>query len=218
MTAALAPRTGLTGRMLDQGYIPPADATFPELLGSLEIAELIVEASPWWVVDVVAELERRFPHEYHQMLPEAEHGIEGVRKAKLKQAGWMADCWPRGTRVPGISFTHHRIVRKMAADDRAAAVSLLEAARDAKDADGNASPWSTRELAREVEARARAIPADMSEAPVCAADRPEPLGLDDLLPEWQDRAYAHGQPGYADGYLQALIDSGAEACFARWID
>lgn len=210
MSTDLVPRAGLPGRLLDNGYVPAPDLTFPELFGALEMAEMIEAASPWWVVDAVSELEARFPHEYHQMLPESDHGPEGVRKAKLKQAGWMADRWPRGTRVPSMSFTHHRIVAKL---DRAEAVGLLTVAAEAKDADGNARPWSTRELADEVKARAGAIPADSGEPPTCAADRP--LALDDLLPDWRRRAEASGQPF---GYLQALIDTDSEACFTSWRD
>jgi hypothetical protein len=205
MTAELATRAGLPGRILDNGYIPPADLSFPELYGVLEMAELIVEASPWWLVDAVAELEARFPHEYHQMLPEGDEGPEGMRKAKLKQAGWMADRWPRGTRVPGVKFTHHRLVARL---DRAEAVGLLESAADGK--------WSTRTLAREVEIRERAIAVSPNGHvdPSCAADREPDLTLADLLPEWRARAEATDSPR---AYLQALLDTAQEACFGRWV-
>jgi hypothetical protein len=203
MTAALVTRPGLPGALSAQGYVPPADLTFPELMGVVEMAELIVDASPWWLVDAVAAIEERYPVEYLQALPEANDGPEGARKAKLKQAGWMADRWPAGTRVPGANFTHHRIVAKM---ERPEAVGLLQAAV--------AGSWSTRDLAREVDAREHAVPA--ASTPVesaCAADRP--LSLDDLLPEWRERAHNSGQPL---GYLAALLDTMAEACFSRWED
>lgn len=203
MTTMLAPRTGLPGDLLDNGYVLPPDLSYDEWAGILKLADHIVEASPWWLVDVMAYGERRFGEQHTQALPTAEDDPDGASQARIKQASWMASVWPRGTRVPGQSYTAHRVVAKLDHDD---AVTLLESRGE----DGKRLP--TRELARRAMEVERAIPAIVSE-PVCIADRP--LSLDDLLPEWRRRAEATGQP---TGYLQALIDTDSEACFTRWTE
>lgn len=215
MTAALAPRTGLPGELLANGYILPPDLTLGEIVGIRDLAEHIVEASPWWLVDVVSTMQARFPEQYSQTLPTREDDPKGIRHSRLKQAEWMAEKWPRNTRVTGMSFTHHRIVAKLDPDER---VSLLTVA--------SAQDWSTRELAREVDARERAIPTTATgDAPVCAADRQPHLTKADLLPEHARAlegavldADVSDPAAFVKGAIWALQYAQCEAMFSRWED
>lgn len=203
MTTMLAPRTGLIGTPLSDGLVLPDDLTFDEWRGALDHADMIVESSPWWVADLMAYGAARFGEEHSHALPTAEEDPSGVKQSRLKQAAWMADRWPRGTRVTGMSYTHHRIVAKL---DRPERVALLEQAATEK--------LSTRELVRRVEEHEASI--TLPAASVCAADAPWPT-LDDLLPEWRAKAEASGHPG---AYMAALVDVCAEACFkpGAWRD
>lgn len=208
MTAALARTTlALPGELHAQGLALPADLPFEAWMVAFGQADLYDQASPWVLADLLVFGEDAYGEDHAAVLPTLEEDPTGERQARLKQAAWMGRVWPRSTRVPHASFTHHRLVAKLAQKDRQEAVGLLMVAV--------AQGWSTRDLAAEVDARRRAIPAESGEPPVCAADAP--LTIDDLLPEWRDRAEASGQPF---GYLRALIDTQQEATFlpGRWID
>lgn len=164
----------LPGQLHETGIDLPPNLTFDEWAASLRNAEWIEAASPWWVVSLV-EYGRRFNEDISQAFPTFEEDPTGIRQAKLKQASWMASAWPEGTRVPGMSYSHHRTVAHL---DRPEAQALLREALAATDEDGNSRPWSTRELKRRVDDRDRAVPADAivvdAEPVLWPADLPPP--------------------------------------------
>lgn len=145
--------------LMEQGLTIPADLTFDEWQATLERAEWIEHASPWWVVDLLAFGRATFHEEYSQALPDAIEDPDGVRQSKLKQAEWMADRWPKNTRVPEQSYSAHRAVAKLNRDD---AVALLEAT----DADGK------RLTVRELMKRADAVEESRRGTAVDAAGTP----------------------------------------------
>lgn len=210
MSVQLAPRTGLIGRPRTNGLDLPPDLTFDEWAGALRHAELLVEAGPWFLVDLMAYGEAHFGERHSEALPTDEEDPTGASQSRLKQAAWMASVYPAGTRVPGLSYTHHRVAADLKPETRSAL--LREAA---------AASLSTRELIARVKVeqeKARALPAEA--APVCQADAPWPT-LADLLPEWRrdlERRAEGMPPGYVQGWLDALVETGNEACFENWRD
>lgn len=212
-TTDLAPRPGLPGDLLPNGYVLPPGLPFEDLVGIRDLAEHIVEASPWWLADVVAEMQARYPDDYVQSLPTREADPQGIRQSRLKQAEWMADRWPRGTRVTGMSYTHHRVVAKL---DRDEARTLLATAAE--------QDWSTRDLAREVEDRHAAIRAEamVGASPSCLADAPWVPTLDDLLPEVRRVLEAAAPDGeiarawFIEGALWGWVHARESGLFARW--
>ena len=211
MAVELAPRTGLIGRPRTNGLDLPPDLTFDEWRGVVQHVEMIVDASPWWLADAVAFGEAHFGERHSDALPTAEEDPTGASQSRLKQSAWMASVYPPGTRVPGLTYTHHRVAADLEPETRARVL------RDAA-----AGGWSTRELIAVVKTRqAEAAAIDgASEPAVCAADAPWPT-LADLLPEWRrdlERRAEGMPPGYVQGWLDALVETGNEACFENWRD
>lgn len=217
MAIELAPRTGLIGRPRSNGLDLPPDLTFYEWAGALHHAELLVEAGPWFLVDLMAYGEAHFGERHTQALPTAEEDPTGASQSRLKQAAWMASVYPPGTRVTGLSYSHHRAVAELEPEDRSA---LLQEAV--------ATNLSTRDLIARVKQRqadARAVPA--ASAPVCAADAVWVPSKDDLLPEQRaalERAALAANlddpSGFSAGWIAALIHTQQELCFRpdRWRD
>lgn len=209
MTVALAPRTGLIGKPLSNGLVLPADLTFEEWAGALHHADLLVEAGPWFLADLMSYGERHFGERHSEALPTVEQDPTGASQSRMKQAAWMASKYPRNQRIAGLSYTHHRVVAELEPEDRS--TLLREAVR------GN---LSTRELlarVKETQEQARAIPA--ASEPVCAAEsawRPTP---DDLSEEAAarmrfERTMAGRAATFETGWTAALAWVEALDCFS----
>lgn len=211
MTTALA-RTGLPGVLRADGYTLPADLSFEEWAGVLNLADHIVESSPWWLVDAILYGERHFGERHTQAFPTAEEDPNGKKQARLKQAAWMASVYPTsGTRVPGLSYTHHRAAAELEPEQRQDV--LREAARD---------NLTTRQLiarVREVQEQAKAI--DAPAAPVCAAEddqwRPTPEQLTESAAARMrfERAMAGRAATFEMGWTLALAWAECLDAFAR---
>lgn len=214
MAVELAPRTGLIGRPRTNGLDLPPDLTFDEWAGALRHADLLVEAGPWFLVDLMAYGEAHFGERHSDALPTAEEDPTGASQSRLKQAAWMASIYPPGTRVPGLSYTHHRVAAELEPETRSAVLREAVAAN-----------LSTRELIARVKVeqeKARAIPA--ASEPVCAADEP-PAWMptpDDLTEEAAARMrFEMTMRGVKDGaafgagWCAALAFVEALDCFAR---
>jgi hypothetical protein len=212
MAVELAPRTGLIGKPTTNDLVLPPDLTLDEWAGAVEHADMIVESSPWWLVSLMAYGQRRFGEQHSQILPTREEDPQGIRQSRLKQAAWMASIYPTvNTRVPGLSYTHHRVVAELDPDDRSALLREAVAAN-----------LSTRDLVvrvKEKQEQARAIPAES--APVCAADegtwRPTP---DDLTDEAAarmrfERTMAGRGASFETGWVAALAWAEQLDCFRR---
>lgn len=220
MSTALALPTLLPGELREQGIAIPPDLTFDQWETALRNAEWIEQAAPWWVVDLVAFGRAKFHEDYSQALPDAIEDSDGFHQAKLKQAEWMADRWPPGTRVPQQSYSAHRAVAKL---NRADAVALLQET----DKDGRRLP--VRVLARradevEEEGRGRAV-----DASGVVLEASEPLDwtptADDLTDDARQalavRSAQMGRRhaiGFEAGWIAALRWAGVEDCFREWRD
>jgi hypothetical protein len=222
MTVELAPtRTGLIGTPLVNGLALPTDLTFEEWAGALRHADMIVESSPWWLVDLMIYGQRHFGEEHSQALPTAEEDPNGASQSRIKQANWLASVYPSvSTRVPGLTYTHHRIAADLEPVERAAVLRRAATARDEKS--GEPKPWSTRELLLHVKAiqeQAKAI--DAASTPVCAADdttwRPTPDDLtDDASARMRfERTMAGRGASFEQGWTLALAWAEQLDCFTR---
>jgi hypothetical protein len=211
MTTALALPALLRCQLLDQGLVIPPDLTFEEWEYTLNRAEWIERASPWWVVDLIAFGRAKFHEDYSQALPDAIEDADGFHQAKLKQAEWMADRWPPSTRVPEQSYSAHRAVAKL---DHADAVALLQET----DKEGRRLPVRTLiKRATEIEESIRGRVVAAVDAPV--EDAPSlPLSVADLTDEaraaLEYRAAGVGKrhrQGFEAGWVAALIWGGVDA-------
>lgn len=215
MSVALAPRTGLIGTPEHNGLKLPDDLTFEEWSGLLSTVDFLVEASPWMLVDVVTYGEDHFGEQHSQAFPTAEEDPHGASQSRMKQAGWMGRVYPRGTRVPEASYTHHRIAADLPPIDRA---RELKAVADAAATD---KPISTRELGRRVKARQEQLAGGavtVDGEVVCSADLP--LSPDDLADEARaaleirlSEMGSRMRPGFSAGFVAALIWAGQDDAF-----
>ena len=217
MSTSLAPRTGLIGVPSTHGLALPPDLTFDEWRGALETADMLVAAGPWFLVDLMAYGAARFGEAHSQALPTAEEDPTGERQARIKQAAWMATKYPTAsTRVPSLSYTHHRAVAELEPDERR---GLLEyAARE---------HLSTRELIALVKERQHAISAPVVAAETtCAADQVWVPAVADLAPDARaalefkaaTTAGVRDRESFAAGWLAALHWTEQSDCFERWGD
>lgn len=215
MSVELAPRTGLIGRPRTNGLDLPPDLTFDEWAGALRHAELLVEAGPWFLVDLMAYGEAHFGERHSEALPTVEEDPTGASQSRLKQAAWMASVYPPSTRVPGLSYTHHRVAADLEPETRRALLSEAVAAN-----------LSTRELVARVKVeqeKARAVPA--ASAPVCAADDEPPAWMptpDELTEEASARMRfemtmrgVRDASAFGAGWCAALAFVEALDCFRR---
>lgn len=219
MTAVLAPRTGLPGELLSNGYVLPADLSLDDWGRVLRLVDHIAAASPWWLADVVTYGEDRFGERHAQVLPGLDEDPHGISQARIKQAGWMGRVYPRGTRVPDASYTHHRIVADLPPAERQ---KLLVEVSSAQKTD---HPIATRTLAK----RAAEVKRELDGRAFDATGTP--IGDDDLawhptkadltdecrarleirLSEMSSRL----RPGYEAGWLQGHLEANALGCFRR---
>lgn len=218
MSAALALPSLLPGELRENGLVGiPIDLSFEAWEAALHNAEWLERASPWWVVDLLAFGRAKFHEDYSQALPTVEDDPDGIRQSKLKQAEWMADRWPAGTRVPEQSYSAHRAVAKLNRDD---AIALLEMT----DADGKR--LTVRELVKRADAVEDAIQGKavtVDGAPVEPADdlgwRPtkEQLTPDvrrDLEVRLSEMSSRH-RVGFESGALWALAYANVLDCFTQ---
>lgn len=213
MSTSLAPRTGLIGVPSTHGLALPPDLTFEEWRGALDTADMLVAAGPWFLVDLMAYGAARFGEAHSQALPTAEDDPTGERQARIKQAAWMATKYPTAsTRVPSLSYTHHRAVAELEPLERQAL--LREAAEQ---------QLSTRQLIERVRDRQAAISAESRavDGPACAAEAGlrEPTE-DDLTDDARaalafkrDSLRVREREGFAQGWVAALAWIEADDCF-----
>lgn len=212
MSVSLAPRTGLPGDLQAQGYVLPPDLSYDEWRDVLALAEHVEAASPWWLSDTMAFGQAKFGEAYSDALPTREDDPTGARQSKLKQAAWMAQKYPRNQRVPSLSYTHHRAVAELDADERR---SLLEyAARE---------HLSTRELIALVKERQAVEGVVVASETGCAADAVWTPGVDDLTPDARaalefKATGVRDRAAFAAGWLAALQWTDQQDCFSRWGD
>lgn len=216
MNAGLAVRTGLIGVPEANGLRLPPDLTLDELAGALRTADALVDASPWFLVDLMTYGEDRFREDFSQILPTAEEDPKGASQARMKQAAWMGRVYPRGTRVLGMTYSHHRAVADLPPAERTA---LLEQAV------ASPEPVSTREIRKRADERKRAI-----EGRAVDVRTGEALGGDDLpwtpgpgdLEDHARRAIEARAPqgrlrsAFIAGAVFALHWSRQEALFTTW--
>lgn len=208
----------LPGELHENGMVIPADLSFDAWEAALRNAEWIERASPWWVCDLVAFGRAKFHEDYSQALPDAIEDADGFHQAKLKQAEWMADRWPRGTRVPGQSYSAHRAVAKL---DRPDAVSLLHE----KNKDGRR--LTVRVLARRADEIEESIKGHAVTAAGGLLSTPEPLVwvpqkadlTDEARSELDRRLAGIGKRhviGYERAWLDCLLYTEQRDCFKEW--
>lgn len=203
MTTALAPRTVLPGELREDGITLPPDLTFEQWRETLDSAEWLERASPWILADVLVYGEQRFHEDHSDALPTYEEDPGGHRQAKMKQAVWMGRRFPPNTRVPGLTYSHHRAV---------ADLPPLEATRLLYDAAGADEYVSTRELIGRVKACQEALRGRVVSASSVPAedDLPWMPTEDDLTDDARRAMEQHAPQGkhrvaFVSGWLRAVV-------------
>lgn len=169
MTTVLAPQTGLPGRFRDDGYDLPPDLPFDRWCEILETLQIMERSVKWWVGDALRYGEAAYGEKASQAFPDAFSGSP-YAESTLRAAAWVSDRFPRGTRVEGVTWTHHRVVAELPTLE---AVALLkEAARVNNDPkiDGYVSSRDLIERGRRVKARLEGTAVTLSGTPVEPAD------------------------------------------------
>jgi hypothetical protein len=82
-----------------------------ELVANLEAIELNL---PFWIGDTIIKGEELFGERAYQPWTERGYGVERIR-----HYAWVAQQVPPGTRVPNLSFTHHRAVAALPPGEQA---------------------------------------------------------------------------------------------------
>lgn len=150
----------LPGLLREDGYVLPPAITFERWRQVGVNLQQMQRSVNWWAGDWLRFGEDRWGEEAYQAVAD----ITGHGDESLKQAVWVSSRFPAGTRVPSLSWAHHRAVAGLEPETRARV--LREAA---------AASLSTRELIARVKVeqeKARALPVDA--APVCQADADPP--------------------------------------------
>lgn len=153
MSTGLAPQTALPGRFLDDAYVLPEGLPFERWCEVLETLQIMERSVKWWIGDAIRYGEAAYPEKASQAFPDAFSGSP-YAESTLRAAAWVSDRFPRGTRVEGVSWTHHRVVADLPRDD--ARALLKEAARVNNDPEIEGYV-SSRDLIEQAHARKRAI-------------------------------------------------------------
>ncbi len=217
MTTTLTQRLGLPGTRTETSYIPPADLTFDEWCLAMETLQAMERSVKWWLGDLILFGEAAYNEDASQAFPDAFSGSP-YAESTLRAAAWVSAAFPRGTRVEGVSWSHHRVVADL---PRPEAVALLsEAARVNRDPEGG-EYISSRDLIEKVKVRkeqlrGRAITTE-GEA-IETAELPWHATLDDLTDAARASLLSYAPQGrfrtaWIAGYMRALQWAGQEDVF-----
>lgn len=212
MTAALAlvdNGEALPGLVRENGYLLPPTISFDRWREVGVTLQQMQKSVNWWAGDWLRFGEDKWGEQAYQAVAE----ITGHGDEALKQAVWVASKFPESTRVPELSWAHHRAVSGLEPETRSA---LLQEAVAAK--------LSTRDLVarvKEKQEQQRAIPA--ASTPVCAADEsawmPQPSELtEDAAARMRFEMTMRGikdAHAFGAGFCAALAFAEALDCFRR---
>jgi hypothetical protein len=204
MTVALATRALLPGELSEDGISLPADLSFEDWRETVNNAEWLDRASPWILADVLTYGEQKWGEDHSDALPTYEEDPSGQRQSRMKQALWMGRRFPPGTRVPGLTYSHHRAV---------ADLPPLEATRLLYDAAGADEYVSTREMIGRVKACQEALRGKVvsaSSEPIEDAALAWMPSEDDLTDEARAAMEQYAPQGrhrvaYVTGWLRAMV-------------
>lgn len=209
MTTALAPAGGLPGTLRDDGYDLPPGLPFDRWCEILETLQAIDRSVKWALGDALLYGEATYGEDASQAYPDAFSGSP-YAESTLRAAAWVAERFPRGTRVPGVTWTHHRVVADLPPLE--ARALLQETARVNNDPENDAYV-SSRDLIERVHKRKEQL-RGQAVAQDGAAIETEPLvwvpQLEDLTDEARAALEAHApggrhRLGYISGWLRCLL-------------
>lgn len=202
----------MPGVRSDNGYRLPPGLSFARWEGIGATLQQMHKSINWWIGDWLRYGEDNYGEDAYQAVKLA----TGRGDESLSQVTWVASRFPAGTRVPELSWSHHRAVLL---DDLPITEShkLLEAVK--------AEPVPVRELidrarTRREQLRGRAVTADGA----CAAES-EPLiwtpAEADLTDEARAALEAHApggrhRLGYVSGFIRALLWADQQDAFKEW--
>jgi hypothetical protein len=213
--AALAPRSGLPGTRTETTYLPPADLTFEEWRSAMHTLQAMDRSVKWWLGDLILFGEAAYGEMASQEFPDAFSGSP-FAESTMRAAAWVSAAFPRGTRVDGLTWTHHRVVAELPPVE---ARRLLMAAL-APVVEGN-PPMSTRDLIQLRDRHKEKLAGTAVDEPPAAL----PLSAADLSDEARDALNyrlagvgARHRTGYERGFLEALRWGEVRDAFTRWED
>lgn len=136
------------------GLTIDGDITEEQLLKAVDVIERREKGYQWQLGDALLEVETRYPRRLEELIePAGEERREKDGHATRKQAKQIASRYPQGTRVPSLSWTHHRVAAfidpleerlqwlGLAVENNWSSRDLEKAIREAnKDDDGSTDP------------------------------------------------------------------------------
>lgn len=125
------------------GLAIEADATEDQIVKAIEVIEKRGKGHQWQLGDGLRELKERYPDRGIMMLSEEADKLREKHGYASRKQAWQVACrFPEGTRVPSLSWSHHRAAAFFdTLDER---VRWIHLARD--------NGWSVHELEKEIRA------------------------------------------------------------------
>lgn len=208
MPALIDNGEALPGVVRENAYVLPPSISFERWRQVGANLQQMQRSVNWWAGDWLRFGEDRWGEAAYQAVAD----ITGHGDEALKQAVWVSSKFPEGTRVPSLSWSHHRAVAELEPLERQAL--LREAAEQ---------QLSTRQLIERVRDRQAAISAESRavDGPACAAEAGlrEPTE-DDLTDDARaalafkrDSLRVREREGFAQGWVAALAWIEADDCF-----
>jgi hypothetical protein len=206
MTAEISSRPGLPGRLREDGYDIPPGLPFERWQEIGATLQQMHRSINWWIGDWLRYGEANYGEDAYQAVKLA----TGRGDESLSQVTWVAARFPAGTRVPELSWSHHRAVLL---DDLPMAEShrLLEQIKD--------DPIPVRDLSDRARTRREQLRGQVADAPPEELAAPTRADLTpDALAALSVRLSGVGRRhaiGYEAGWLACLSWLEADDCFTK---
>lgn len=123
------------------GMLIQSELSFEDWSGLGAWLEVAEQGIQWWIGDWMVYGEQRYGEQYVQAV-----NATGLALATIKQYQWVCERVPVKNRRSNLSFSHHREVADLPADQQA---EWLEKAIKGDDGSGD-NPWNTDRLRREI--------------------------------------------------------------------
>lgn len=213
---------GLPGRLRWDGYELPPNLPFERWCEILETLQTIDRSVKWWLGDALRYGEATYHELASQAFPDAFTGSV-YAESTLRAAAWVSDRFPRGTRVEGVTWTHHRVVADLPYPE--AKILLDDAARINTDPDDDryVSSRDLIEKVRVVKERLAGRSINAVGVEPETAELPWSPTRHDLADACRARLEirlsemsARMRTGFELGWMAAHVESDARDCFREW--
>jgi hypothetical protein len=212
MTVSMAIRSSLPGLFRDDGYDLPAGLSFEQWLEIGEALQQMERSVKWWLGDWWNYGTRAYGEMASQASKDHVEDATGYAYHTIENAAAVARKFENSRRRENLSWSHHDAVAGLSPTD-------ADALLDRAEADG-LNVFAMRDAAR---GRKQALLGTAVDVAGDVLDSvPLPLTIDDLTDEARAplnvrlaEMGARMRPGFASGWVQALVWAGQDDAFKR---